>query len=158
MRQVKTGWAQAWAVLTLLAVLVGCSGSGSGASAAAPARPTTKAAAPLHLVAIGDSIPYNSPDDCPNCVGFVERYAKALQAASGRPVVIQNLSQHNGLTLPMLLDELADFQVPLTAADAIVIGIAHNSMELNQDKPCGGSLDADDIPDWSKLDRGCAVA
>jgi lysophospholipase L1-like esterase len=109
-------------------------------------------------VAIGDSIPYNSVDDCPGCTGFVARYASALENASGRPVKVENLSQHNGLTLPMLLDELGTFKEQLAGADVILIGIAHNSMELNADKPCGGTLDANDMPDWSKLDRACAVA
>ena len=31
----------------------------------------------------GDSIPYNSPDDCPGCTGFVDQYAKAVQKATG---------------------------------------------------------------------------
>jgi lysophospholipase L1-like esterase len=144
--------------VTLLAALVACGGSGTGTSPATQASPPTKTAPPLHLVAIGDSIPYNSPDDCPGCAGFVDRYAKALQAASSQQVTVENLSQHNGLTLPMLLDELENFKAQLAAADVIIIGIAHNSTELNQDKPCGGSLDADDIPDWSKMDRACAVA
>jgi lysophospholipase L1-like esterase len=109
-------------------------------------------------VAIGDSIPYNSTDDCPGCTGFVDRYAAALQSATGRKVVVENLSQHNGLTLPMLVDELDGFKTQLMAADVIVIGIAHNSMELNQDEPCGVPLDDNDIPNWSKLSRSCAVA
>jgi lysophospholipase L1-like esterase len=109
-------------------------------------------------VAIGDSIPFNSADDCPGCTGFVVLYASALEAASGKQVIIDNLSQHNGLTLPMLMDELESFKTKLAAADVIIIGIAHNSMELNQDKPCGASLHANDIPDWPKMNRGCAEA
>jgi lysophospholipase L1-like esterase len=152
MRQVRVA-----CLLVSVATVVACSGSGPTPSTAARSSATTAAPA-IHLVAIGDSIPYNSPDDCPGCTGFVARYATALQVASGKHVTVDNLSQHNGLTLPMLLDELETFKAQLMAADVILIGIAHNSLELNQDKPCGGSLDENDIPDWSKLSRACAVA
>ncbi|MDP9219735.1 MAG: hypothetical protein M3P23_04250 [Actinomycetota bacterium] len=168
-RTVVARGVRGWAALTLLAVLVACSSSGPGASTATQANQQhlgtsegvqgspTEATDAIHLVAIGDSIPYNSPDDCPGCTGFVARYASALEAASGKQVTVDNLSQHNGLTLPMLLDELQNFKEQLTAADVIIVGIAHNSSELSQDKPCGGSLDANNIPDWSKMDRACAV-
>jgi lysophospholipase L1-like esterase len=142
-------------LLAALVALVACNSSGSGTgSAAAPTRP----APTIHLVAIGDSIGYNSPDDCPGCTGFVTRYAGSLAAASGRNVSVDNRTEHNGLTLPMLLDELPKLQERLTAADVIVIGIAHNSYELNQDKPCGASLLAGDEPDWPTMDHACAVA
>lgn len=148
----------AWMAAVALVVLTGCGGSGSGT--ALPAKGTSSPAAPkpLRLVAIGDSIPYNDPNDCPGCTGFVARYATALEAATKRPVTVENLSQHNGLTLPMLLDELDTFHDQLSAADAIIIGIAHNSMELNEDHPCGGNLDSNQEPDWTKLTRRCAVA
>jgi lysophospholipase L1-like esterase len=158
MPHVMRRWRSSWAALTLVATLAACSGSGAGTPPAARTSSPTPATDGLHLVVIGDSIPYNSSNDCLGCTGFVDRYAKALQMASGKPVTVENHSQHNGLTLPMLLDELADFKASLSAADAIIIGIAHNSMELNQDKPCGGSLDAHDLPDWSRLTRACAVA
>jgi lysophospholipase L1-like esterase len=143
-------------VVILLAALVACSAS-SGPGPASASR-TSAPHPPVRLVAIGDSIPFNSADDCPGCTGFVVRYASALEKASGTHVDINNLSQHNGLTLPMLLDELDGFQERLADADVILIGIAHNSLELNSDTPCGGSLDANDIPDWSKLNRACAVS
>jgi hypothetical protein len=38
----------------------------------------------LYLVAIGDSIPNNSPQDCPGCTGFVDRYAKAVERQGQR--------------------------------------------------------------------------
>ena len=88
----------------------------------------------LDLVVIGDSIPYNSSADCPGCTGFVDRYATALAQATGRKVETSNLSEHTGLTLPQLLDELDSFKEPLTGADAIIVGIAHNSFELNNDR------------------------
>ncbi len=154
----QVNWVRGWVALAVLAVLVACSSTCSSGGSSGGASSPARAAGALHLVAIGDSIPFNSPDDCPGCTGFVARYASALEAASGQKVTVENLSQHNGLTLPMLLDELQTFKGQLTAADVIVVGIAHNSLELNQDKPCGGALDANDIPDWSKMTRSCAVA
>lgn len=141
------------AVLVAVALLVGCTGSGSGAPAQA-ATTTTRPA--LHLVAIGDSIPFNDAGDCPGCTGFVVRYAAAVQQATGRAVETQNLSQHNGLTLPMLMDELDSFTPQLSAADIIVIGIAHNSNELASDTPCGASRDAEENPNWAVMTSACA--
>jgi len=127
-------------------------------TSAAPAVSTTDAA--LRLVAIGDSVPYNSPEDCPGCTGFVDRYAEALGAATGRPVEIENLSMHNGLTLPMLIDGLAQTEETLAAADAIIVGIAHNSILLAADDPCGTTWDpaANSYVDWTLIDRKCSDA
>jgi len=114
----------------------------------------------LVLVAIGDSIPYNSPDDCFECTGFVDRYADALAAATGKEVEVRNRSQHNSQTLPGLLAELDRFADGLAEAHVILVGIAHNSLDLQVDKPCGAPvvIPDDDLPDWSKLDEACAVA
>lgn len=57
-------------------------------------------------MAIEDSIPYDSPEDCPGCTGFVDRYADSLHAATDCLVDAVNLSRHDGVTLPMLLEEL----------------------------------------------------
>jgi lysophospholipase L1-like esterase len=111
----------------------------------------------LHLVAIGDSIPNNSPQDCPGCTGFVDRYAKAVETATGRPVEDESLSEHTGLTLPGLLDELDQLQGKLAAADVIVVGIAHNSNDLSSDLPCGKPRDSNEMPDWSVMDRQRAI-
>jgi lysophospholipase L1-like esterase len=110
----------------------------------------------LSLVAIGDSIPYNSPDDCPGCTGFVDQYAKAVEQATGIHVTVENLTQHTGLTLPRLIQELDSFKQPLSAADVIVVGIAHNSFELNADAPCGRPV-INETPDWSVVDARCAT-
>lgn len=146
------------AVLAGSALLAGCAADpgtapGSGSSARTP---TT--AAHLSLVAIGDSIPNGSPSDCPGCTGFVARYAKAVQDATGKVVDVHNLSQHNGLDLPGLLAELDGFKQQLTHADVIIVGIAHNSNELASDTPCGGTRDNKELPDWSKMTRACSAA
>jgi lysophospholipase L1-like esterase len=113
----------------------------------------------LSLVVIGDSIPFNSQQDCPNCRGFVTRYAEALAKATGREVETKNRSEHTGLTLPGLMKSLPDLRGELSGADAIIIGIAHNSFPLNDEAPCGSPVDpaTGAIEDWSKVDKACAT-
>ena len=79
-------------------VMMGCSSAGDPPSS--PTSAPATAAAPLSLVVIGDSIPYNGQEDCPNCKGFVTQYANALAKATGREVTTKNRSEHTGLTLP----------------------------------------------------------
>ena len=109
---------------------------------------------------IGDSIPYNSSADCPGCTGFVDRYATALAQATGRKVETSNLSEHTGLTLPQLMDELDSFKEPLIGADAIIVGIAHNSFELDNDEQCGTTFDeaTSTLKDWSEVTPRCAAS
>ncbi len=112
---------------------------------------------PLKLVVIGDSIP-DAAFECPDCVGFADQYAHALGKASGRDVDTINLSEHTGLTLPRLLRELPSLKQFLSPADAIIVGIAHNSIALNADRPCGTRFvdSQHTFADWSKLDAPCA--
>ncbi len=148
-----------FAMLALAACGTAASPIGGGGSAAPPSgqsRSSPAGPAGLSLVAIGDSIPYNSPDDCPGCTGFVDQYAKAVEKATGKHVTVQNLSQHTGLTLPQLLGELGSFKQPLSAADVILVGIAHNSFELNADAPCGRPV-INRTPVWSVVDARCAT-
>jgi lysophospholipase L1-like esterase len=143
-------------MLLTAAAAAGVAGCGSTAASATPSTTSATAPPPLRMVVIGDSIPNNSPQDCPGCTGFADRYAKAVQTATGRPVEVANHSQHNGLTLPGLLDELGQFRDRLAAADVVLVGIAHNSNELNADEPCGAPV-KNDLPDWTVMTRPCAV-
>jgi lysophospholipase L1-like esterase len=140
--------------LAMTLIMSGCAGN-----SALQSTPSASERPPLSLVAIGDSIPYNDPGDCSGCVGFVSQYAKALAAATGREVKTANWSQHNGLTLPMLTDELWKFEDELRNADAIIVGIAHNSFPLNEPEPCGTKFDepAATFEDWSALNASCAT-
>ncbi len=139
-----------FSLVTAVALLLVVSGCGSGGSTSA-AKPKA-----LNLTVIGDSIPYNSPEDCPGCTGFVDRYATALGAATGRKVTVNNYSEHNGLTLPQLLAEMDSLDPELKKADVLVVGIAHNTTVLNEDAPCGGALDANEMPEWGRIDRACS--
>jgi lysophospholipase L1-like esterase len=161
----------------LLVVACGMALAACGANLATqpPPSPTTGSAAPsqppataspapsptgppeLMLVAVGDSIPFNSPEDCPGCTGFVGQYADELAAASGKSVGVRNLSQHTGLTVEQLLAELESDQNRIDAlanADAIIVGIAHNDVPMNRDDDsCDGA--GGEEPDWSKFTDAC---
>lgn len=90
--------------ITLL-LLTACGNQDPSTSAAGPPPDRATDAATvtatgdhrLTLVSIGDSIPYNSPSDCPGCIGFVDQYATAVETATGQEVTVQNLSDHTGL-------------------------------------------------------------
>jgi lysophospholipase L1-like esterase len=111
-------------------------------------------------VAVGDSIPFNSSEDCPGCLGFIDRYATAITAALGKSVKVENLSEHNNQVVDGLLRELDDDQVRIEAlskADIIVVGIAHNDAPMNRDDDsCDGA--GGESPDWSKFTKACIAA
>ena len=117
-------------------------GETAGTTSAAPAVPTVVPSdePELLVVAAGDSIPF---DDSGN--GFVNCYAAALGTATGKTVGVRNLSQHTGLQVQDLLDELGDGPVigrakTLSEADAIIVGIAHNDVPWNlDDDACDGA-------------------
>jgi lysophospholipase L1-like esterase len=145
-----------FALAVSIALIAGGCSSGSTTSGSADARQPSGAR--LSLVVVGDSIPNNAPYDCPGCVGFASQYGDALHKATGQEVDTLNLSEHNNLTLPMLLKELPSLKDQLSSADAILVGVAHNSIELNADRPCGTRFDEskNTFADWSKLDEKCA--
>jgi lysophospholipase L1-like esterase len=169
-------------VLGAVVLVAGC--GGSAAQSAALVSPTSIAQSPatavasapadvssavptvvpsaepdLMLVAVGDSIPFNSSADCPGCTGFVDRYADVLAAVTGKTVGVRNLSQHNGLQVQGLLDELGvgtpvGRAATLADADAIIVGIAHNDTPWNVANDVCDGPNGDDI-DWSKYSADC---
>ncbi|WP_426245316.1 SGNH/GDSL hydrolase family protein [Nocardioides sp. LHG3406-4] len=144
-----------------MAVLLLASGCGSDdpqddAVASEPASTSSSAPPGLRLVVVGDSIPYNLSTDCSGCIGFIETYAAKVEEATGQRVDVVNLSEHTGLTVEGLTGEMGRLTDALGQADVIVVAIAHNSTELNSDRPCGVPLAADEMPRWSAVDSGCA--
>jgi lysophospholipase L1-like esterase len=132
----------------------------AGDSSVAPTRTVAPSVEPdLTLVAVGDSIPFNRDSDCPGCTGFVDRYATALAAATGKTVAVRNLSRHTDLHVQGLLDDLGvgapiGRAADLAKADAIIVGIAHNDIPWNvADDACDGA-NGNDI-DWSKYTAAC---
>jgi lysophospholipase L1-like esterase len=147
-------------LVVLAAVIVGWAIPANAQAPSPTAIPTSAAATEgpgLVLVAVGDSIPFNSPDDCPGCTGFVARYADAVAAATGEPVTVRNLSEHNNQVVDGLLRELDSDQLRIDAladADIIVVGIAHNDVPMNRDDDsCDGPYS--EFPDWSKFTDEC---
>jgi len=130
------------------------------ATSSSEPTPSPAGSAPWSLVAVGDSLLYNSQHDCPGCVNSVDRYAAAISKATGHPVKVQNLSQHNGLQTDGLIDELKTDTTrrdALANADIIVVGIGHNDTAWNRDDdPCDGPTGND--VDWSKFNATCAAA
>lgn len=125
------------------------------ASASTGGAPTGEAI----LVAIGDSIPYNSPDDCPGCTGFVSSYASALETELGKPVTVANRSRHDGARSVDILRQMQSDDALLTAlgtADVVLISIAFNDQPPFADShdgcPPAVSMSA------SELDAAEAVA
>jgi lysophospholipase L1-like esterase len=138
--------------------------SAAGPTAAEPtaigsiyARPTPTARPDYVLVAVGDSVAFNSPEDCPGCTSYVDQYAAALEAATGMTVGVQNLSQHNGQTVRGLMFELGGSRLRATAianADIVLVGIAHNDVPMVIDTDsCDGPYQ--EPVDWSKFTKAC---
>lgn len=131
------------------------SSSSSKSISTSTASPTP---APWSLVVVGDSIPYNSLDDCPGCKSFVNRYAEAITVATGHAVTVRNLSQHNGLQIDGLLQELKTDTARIDAlahADIIIVSIGGNDTPWGRnDDPCDGPNNED----WSKYTETCAAA
>jgi Tol biopolymer transport system component len=144
-------------LVSALAVIVLVTGGGAAAQSPASSPLASPPGDGVQLVAVGDSIPFNSPNDCPGCTSFLDRYADALSAATGKPVAVQNLSEHTGLQVADLLSEVtnqAERMEALADADAIVVGIAHNDVPWgHSDDACNGP--ADDPVDWSGFTDEC---
>lgn len=100
------------------------------------------------VVALGDSIAYNSPLTCPGCTGFVDQYAKRLEQDTGHPVTVRNLSTPM-LQVQGLLDQLQESETRRSAvadASVIIVGIAFNDVPwLVSDDPCDGAASGDDL-------------
>lgn len=115
---------------------------------------------PWKLVAVGDSIPLTNPASCPGCTSFIVRYAASIQAATGHPVTVLNLSELGGVRIDDLLLKVQDDSFrrnALASADIIVVGISFNDIAwLIDDDPCDGP--ATGMPDWSKFNTTCAAA
>jgi lysophospholipase L1-like esterase len=100
---------------------------------------------------VGDSIPNNSPKDCPGCTGFVTRYARKVAADTGRKVTVKNLSEHTGLQTDDLLREIrhdATRRAALKASDIVIVSIGFNDGPWRRtDDPCDGPVTYNDPSD-----------
>jgi len=124
------------AVATLATILTACS--------APPASEPTASAGPV-ILAIGDSIPYNLPDDCPGCIGFVQSYADTVVSADGAPQV-ENRSRHDGAKTADIADQLQTGELDelLGEARVVIVSIGFNDLPPYVDTACGGDPQTDE--------------
>lgn len=125
----------------MLGVMLACILGGC----AAPAEPATESAtpsataSPLTVLAIGDSIPFNSASDCPGCTGFVESYASALGASNGETYAVVNRSRHDGAQTADILEEVQSGSLDEALGDADVVIV---SSGFNDQPPYGDEGEA----------------
>lgn len=131
---------------------------GSDASRAASAEPSVAASAEdqLSIVAIGDSLPYNLPADCPGCVGFVDSYGAALEERLGGPVDVLNRSRHDGAQTNDIATELSSPGLlldELRGADVIIVSFGFNDLPPFADAYPGcptPPTDQDPVETWAR--------
>jgi len=140
------------AVAIAVAVALATALATCASSPSAGSSPTPSASAEgLVLVALGDSIPYNSPDDCPDCTGFIETVGAALESQSGQPVIIENRSRHDGATTQdiahQLVDDHAMIEV-LGTADVVIASFGFNNQPpYTSGEPTCATIDGEDASD-----------
>jgi lysophospholipase L1-like esterase len=126
------------AILVLMVtcmLLAGCDSSGSSAPSSASSKPT------LHLVALGDSIPFGQ-HFCGDCATFIDLYAANLERQNGARVTTQNLSQDTEITSRDLAREIgtdASMRNAVADADVVTVSVGHNDTPWNTGTdPCDG--------------------
>jgi len=109
------------------------------------------------LVALGDSLPFAGPD-CGGCPSFATLYGAMVEESAGQPARVKNLSMHDGVTTPVLVDRLRTsdpLRAAVAGADIVLISAGHNDTPWNlNDDPCDGPS-GNDI-DWSAYTAECA--
>jgi lysophospholipase L1-like esterase len=137
--------ARAGAALVAASVTLGGCGDGDGVSGAGDSAgngaPTGSSAVPsISVVVLGDSIPYNSPEDCSGCTGFAESYAEDLGEELGEPVGVTNLSRHDGARTRDIVDQLLSGELTesLATADVVILSVGFNDQPpyTDPDQPC----------------------
>lgn len=124
--------AVAAAVAGLALILTACTGTASPDEGTGPAGPS--------ILAIGDSIPFNSPDDCPGCTGFLASYAAALSEESGDTWLPNNQSRHDGAGTADIVDQLesGDLDDDVASASIVIVSIGLNDQPpyVDAGAPC----------------------
>jgi len=99
----------------------------------------------MHLVALGDSIPF-AGHFCPGCTGFVAQYGSFLQKRTGRPVLVSNRSRDDGAQMQDIEIQLtsdANLRAKLAAADVVLASVGFNDMLPNWGVGCPGDMGSD---------------
>jgi lysophospholipase L1-like esterase len=124
-------------------LLSGCSvpaGEASGGSDAPPSSSPAQEPA-LTVVVLGDSVPFNSPNDCPGCTSYSQGYADAVEEATGQPVTLENLSRHDGAGMADIEEQVLDSaptRDALKNADVVIVSAGYNDQPPYDDpaRPC----------------------
>ena len=119
----------------------------AGSPSAAPRASQTASAselpvAGLHLVVVGDSIPFGGYF-CPSCTGFVDEYAKILQKRSGQQVNVANRSRDDSAGVDSIRDQLtsdASLRAELMQADVVVLSVGFNNALPDYGNPPPGGF------------------
>lgn len=114
------GSALAAAAAGVALLLASCTGTTAPDDSPDPAGPS--------ILALGDSIPFNSPDDCPGCTGFLASYAAALSEESGETWLPNNRSRHDGAGTADIVDQLesGDLDDDVALASIVIVSIGLN--------------------------------
>jgi lysophospholipase L1-like esterase len=134
--------------------LVSLFGAGSGGAAGGD---TPRA---LHVIAIGDSLPYGRAD-CGGCSTFITLFGRALARVTGAKVEVSNLSEHTGIDSADLARELASsspLRSAVAEADAITVTIGHNDPPWNSYTDSCDGKDGYPNADWSKYNTRCLAS
>ena len=111
----------------------------------------------LTVAVIGDSIPYDGGTDCYQCETFVDLYGTSLSQATGLSVEAVNLTTHDSLTTPALLNRIENdvyYRDAVAAADILIVSTGHNDTPwVVLDDPCDGA--SGESPTWSKFVEPC---
>jgi lysophospholipase L1-like esterase len=139
-----------------VAVLAVCFLLAAGSDAAVSGTTRT-----LHVIAIGDSLPYGQAD-CGGCRTFIQLFGTALARATGATVDVRNLSEHTGIDSGDLARELTSsstLRPAVAAADAITVTVGHNDTPWNSyTDSCDGTASAYPNGDWSKYNSQCLTS
>lgn len=115
--------------------LAACGSSSSSSSSPTSTRPP----ATLHLVAIGDSIPFGQ-HFCGDCQTFVDLYGSYVRRRIGVPVAVRNLSQDTEINSSDLRREMLSnpsMRDAVAAAGIVAVSIGHNDTPWNSSTdPC----------------------
>lgn len=136
-RRGRTGAVVRPAGLLLASLLGTVALAACGSSSSSPS--SARRSATLHLVAIGDSIPFGQ-HFCGGCQTFVDLYGQYVQRRIGVPVAVSNLSQDTEINSSDLRRELLSdpsIRDAVAAARIITVSIGHNDTPWNASTdPC----------------------
>jgi lysophospholipase L1-like esterase len=137
----RDGHRRALAVLAAACLALACGGSDGDTGTTDTTTATTTEAA-LRVAVVGDSIPFNAPEDCAGCDGFVSQFRDAVADATGRSVAVDNFSRHDDAGVADIASQLETHQqltLAVSEADIVIVSVGFFDMPpFPAGGPCGG--------------------